>query len=125
MNFISFLASITVLTHSYNLGSPVSLPEEETNHKTSLPQPPPPNSFVIIALLFSVSPSVVFSLSIIPRGGQHCGGNWQPSLRRLSARLLICMALIIDLSLQPQIYDGLFPSVSLSPSFIPSFLLHL
>lgn len=71
-----------------------------------------------IALLSSLSPSVVFSFSIIPGGGRRCGGNWQPSLHRLSARLLICMALIIDGSLQPQIYDGL--SLPLHLPFIRS-----
>lgn len=77
-----------------------------------------PNFFssspLIFALSFSVSPSVIPSFSIIPWGRRQCGGNWQPSLHRLSARLLICMALIIDWSLQPQIYDGLSPPPFLS-----------
>lgn len=76
------------------------------------------NSSLIIALPLALSPSVVFSFSIIPWGRRLCGGNWQPSLHRLSARLLICMALIIDWSLQPQIYDGLSPPPS--PSLIRS-----
>lgn len=42
-------------------------------------------------------------------GRRQRGGNWQPSLHRLSARLLICMALIIDWGLQLEIYDGLSP----------------
>lgn len=53
--------------------------------------------------------------SLIPWGRRRCEGNWQPSLHRLSTWLLICMALIIDWSLQPQICDGLSLSPSISP----------
>jgi len=73
----------------------------------------------VVALPLSASPRVVFSFCVIPRGRRRCGGNWQPSWRRSSAGLLICMALIVDWSLQPQIYDELSPP-SLSLALIRS-----
>lgn len=109
---------ITLLTCSYSPCPSIYLSPRGINKPQNKFAPnffsPLPNSSLTIALPFSVSPSVVFSFSITPWGRRRCGGNWQPSLHRLSARLLICMALIIDWSLQPQIYDGLSPPPSLS-----------
>lgn len=89
---LSKLLAFTTQMYMLTLALVFSASSLKTNYKSSLK---------VVPLCIS-SPTPSFH-----EVGVGAGGNWQPSLHRLSTRLLICTALIIEWSLLPAICDGL------------------